>query len=139
MKHAAEWLSDFAEIVVTGDGTRISELFDEGGFWRDYLPFGWSLQTIEGRKAIAQFGSNHGATTGFEGVQFEGKPCDNEGFFRFQTKEGLGKGYVNVEDDLCTSLFTMLNDLPHKCDKATKETSPYVLVVGGGQAGLALG
>ncbi len=139
MKHAAEWLSDFAKIVVTGDGTRISELFDEGGFWRDYLPFSWSLQTIEGRKAIAQFGSNHGATTGFEGVHFEGKPCDNEGFFRFQTNEGLGRGYVYVEDDLCTTLFTMLNDLPHKCDKATKETSPYVLVVGGGQAGLALG
>ena len=46
MKHAAEWLSDFAEIVGTGNGKSISELFSKGGFWRDYLPFGWSLQTI---------------------------------------------------------------------------------------------
>ena len=139
MKYAAEWLSDFTEIVATGDGTRISELFAEGGFWRDYLPFGWSLQTIEGRKAIAEFGSNYGAATGFEGVQFEGKTSDNEGFFRFQTKEGLGRGYLYVEDNLCTRLFTMLNDLLHKGDRSAKETSPYVLVIGGGQAGLALG
>ncbi|MCY3727112.1 MAG: NAD(P)/FAD-dependent oxidoreductase [Paracoccaceae bacterium] len=139
MKHAADWLSDFVEIVATGNGTNISELFVEGGFWRDYLSFGWSLQTIEGREAIAKFGSDYGAITSFKAVQFEGKPDRNEGFFRFQTGDGLGRGYLNVEDGLCTTLFTMLNDLPHKSDKGTKETSPYVLVVGGGQAGLALG
>ena len=139
MKHAADWLSDFVEIVATGNGTNISELFIEGGFWRDYLSFGWSLQTIEGREAIAKFGSDYGAITSFKAVQFEGKPDRNEGFFRFQTGDGLGRGYLNVEDGLCTTLFTMLNDLPHKSDKGTKETSPYVLVVGGGQAGLALG
>lgn len=139
MKHAADWLSDFVEIVATGNGTNISELFVEGGFWRDYLSFGWSLQTIEGREAIAKFGLDYGAITSFKAVQFEGKPDRNEGFFRFQTGDGLGRGYLNVEDGLCTTLFTMLNDLPHKSDKGTKETSPYVLVVGGGQAGLALG
>ncbi len=139
MKHAADWLSDFVEIVATGNGTNISELFVEGGFWRDYLSFGWSLQTIEGHKAIAKFGSDYGAITGFKAVQFEGKPSENEGFFQFQTRDGLGRGYLNVEDGLCTTLFTMLNDLTHKSDTEAQESSPYVLVVGGGQAGLALG
>ncbi|MCY4185168.1 MAG: NAD(P)/FAD-dependent oxidoreductase [Rhodobacteraceae bacterium] len=139
MKHAADWLAGFAEIVATGNGADISELFIEGGFWRDYLSFGWSLQTIEGRKDIAKFGSDYGAITGFEAVQFEGKPEDNEGFFRFQTRDGLGRGYLNLQDGLCTTLFTMLNDLPHKSDRGTQETTPFVLIVGGGQAGLALG
>ena len=139
MKHAADWLSDFVEIVAAGNGTNISELFAEGGFWRDYLSFGWSLQTIEGREAIAKFGSDYGAITGFKAVQFEGKPDGNEGFFRFQTRDGPGRGYLYVEDGLCTTLFTMLSDLMHKSDTETQESSPYVLVVGGGQAGLALG
>ncbi len=139
MKHAAEWLSDFAEIVGTGNGKSISELFSKGGFWRDYLPFGWSLQTIEGRKDIAKFGSKYGAITGFEGVSFEGNPDDNEGFFRFQTRDGPGRGYVYLEDGLCSTLFTMMNNLSHECTKTAGETSPFVLVIGGGQAGLALG
>lgn len=144
MMSVSDWLADFARMSGAGNGADISESFVKGGFWRDYLPFGWTLQTLEGRQAIAEFSAARGPETNIQDVKFEGGRDDQDGFFRFRTRDGNGRGHIRMQDGLCTTLFTMLEDLHGKTDLQSRkqnasETEPFVLIVGGGQGGLALG
>lgn len=137
---AGEWLNAFSAAASKGDGAAVASLFQEDCYWRDYLPFGWTLQTIEGRADIASFAAKHGKTTGFTAPVFEGRTDDSEGFFRFQTSEGQGRGYLRLSEDRCSTLFTMLTDLSDADVKSSDpDDDPFVLIVGGGQGGLALG
>jgi putative flavoprotein involved in K+ transport len=136
---AQSWLSQFTLAVndaATGD---IADLFAPYGFWRDYLPFGWTLQTIEGREAIAQFGARTGPRSGLRDVIFEGGPDAEEGFFRFAVEAGHGRGYLRMSGGVCETLFTQLDDLTSRPSQPRNPYAPFVLVVGGGQGGLALG
>ncbi len=137
---AGAWLDAFSAAAGKGDDIAVASLFQEDCYWRDYLPFGWTLQTIEGRSNIAKFAVKHGATTGFAAAVFEGGADDEEGFFRFQTSEGQGRGYLRLNNGQCSTLFTMLTDLDDAGVKSTDpDEEPFVLIVGGGQGGLALG
>lgn len=133
------WLTQFARLCAAGHGKAIGEMFDKNGFWRDYLPFGWTLQTHEGREAIAAFGAAHGPEADFQDPVFEGGPEDTEGFFRFTTTDGPGRGYLRMNNVTCHTLFTQLDGLTHRLETQNTPSDPYVLVVGGGQGGLALG
>lgn len=137
MTHALDWLTTFAENARAGDGTRVANTFLPNGFWRDYLPFGWTLQTLEGREAISDFAKRHGPIADFQNPVFEGSPDDAEGLFRFETTDGPGRGHIRLENGLCKTLFTMLDGLSAPAPVTTD--TPFVLVVGGGQGGLALG
>lgn len=136
MTTAQTWLDRFATLCKSGDANAIAQMFETNGFWRDYLPFGWDLQTLEGRDAIGDFGAQYGPLAEFHDPRFEDSPNAQEGFFRFQTKDGSGRGYIRLQDGQCKTLFTMLDGLsiPHHHDDDT-----FVLIVGGGQGGLALG
>lgn len=103
------------------------------GFWRDYLPFGWTLQTIEGPDAIAEFGVQTGPTSGFEIPAFEGQSDETEGFFRFVTSDGPGRGYIRLENGSCKTVFTQLDSLTNTPNLSAGAAEPYVLIVGGGQ------
>lgn len=73
----------------------------------------------------------------------------SEGAFTFKTRLGRGRGYIRLDDGVCTTLFTSLDELNNVAasdsvqpadESAQSESSePFVLVVGGGQSGLALG
>jgi len=139
MMAASNWLSAFKEMLERGDGASVSRTFSPDGFWRDYLPFGWTLQTMEGRGAIARLGAEHGPQTRFRNPVFEGEPEDTEGFFRFETADGPGCGHIRLEGERCTTLFTMLDGLHESPRTGATSSDPFVLVVGGGQGGLALG
>lgn len=140
MTSASDWLQAFAQMSRCGNGDGISKSFAATGFWRDYLPFGWTLQTLEGRQDIAEFATAHGPKTDFTDVDFEGSTQDKEGFFSFQTHDGCGRGYIRMEAEHCQTLFTMLDDIQEKpYTKTRSDTNPDVLIVGGGQGGLALG
>lgn len=137
---ATEWLAAFANNSGVGDGEGVADSFADECYWRDYLPFGWTLQTLEGRQAIADFARERGPKTRLGKVRFEGAPDDKQGLFSFQTTDGPGRGHIRIEDGLCTTLFTMLDGFHEPV--ASEETSyndPSVLIVGGGQGGLALG
>ena len=136
--NAANWLSSFAVDASNGDGAAIANAFLPDGFWRDYLPFGWTLQTLEGRDAIQAFADERAQATSFQNPVFEGRSDDAEGFFRFETRHGPGRGHIRMDDGLCKTLFTMLDAL-HETSFAKQSDAPFVLVVGGGQGGLALG
>lgn len=138
MSGASNWLTTFADQLACGDGASVAETFQSDGFWRDYLPFGWTLQTLEGRADIEAFALKYGSQTEFRDPVFEGGPDDQEGFFRFETRDGPGRGYLRLEDGLGKTLFTMLDGLGNTTS-ADASDDPFVLVVGGGQGGLALG
>ena len=137
MGSASDWLRAFAGFTAQGDGAALAQSFVPDGFWRDYLPFGWTLQSLEGRAAIRDFCATRGPGAQFRNPVFEGAPDEAEGFFRFETAEGTGRGYIRLRDGLCHTLFTQLEDLHEAPGHA--DDSPFVLVVGGGQGGLALG
>jgi len=139
MTSVSQWLRDFQVMTAQGDAGGIAQAFHDSGFWRDYLPFGWTLQTLEGSDAISAFGAKYGPKTGFTGPVFEGEPEDTEGFFRFQTKDGQGRGYIQLKDGRCSTLFTMLNGLSAVPRQTKASEQPFVLIVGCGQGGLALG
>jgi len=132
-----EWLDRLTAALSAGDAEGIAALFADTCFWRDYLPFGWTLQTLEGRDAITRFGVRHGPTVGLTDAHVEDAADGEEGFFRFATRDGTGRGHIRLDAGRCTTLFTMLDALdgPPVADT----TAPSVLVVGGGQGGLALG
>lgn len=138
MGGASDWLSLFAESASRGDGAGIAQGFLPDGHWRDYLPFGWTLQTLEGRAEIAAFGARFGARTALRNLSFEGGSDDAEGFFRFDAADGPGRGHIRLEGGRCRTLFTMLDGLHGKAP-ADQSGDPFVLVAGGGQGGLALG
>ena len=139
MGAAQSWLNAFQKSVVDGDANEIARLFVSDAFWRDYLPFGWTLQTIEGRDAIAEFGVQTGPASSFESPVFEGQSDETEGFFRFVTSDGPGRGHIRLENGSCKTLFTQLDNLTTTSNLSAEAADPYVLIVGGGQGGLALG
>lgn len=135
----SQWLSSFQQACETGDASTATSLFHEDGQWRDYLPFSRSLKTVEGSNEIADFVTHHGAASQFSKIHFEGEADEQEGFFRFQCARGPGTGYIRLDGDRCATLFTSLDDLA-SFDHADESgnTDPFVLIVGGGQSGLAL-
>lgn len=136
---AKPWLSKFNKAVAAGNADDIAALFAPNGFWRDYLPFGWTLQTLEGREEISAFGARTGPSVGLRDVVFEGDADASEGFFRFAVASGTGRGYLRMSDSVCETLFTQLDDLEGARTGQSNPYAPFVLVVGGGQGGLALG
>ncbi|MEM6620054.1 MAG: NAD(P)/FAD-dependent oxidoreductase [Pseudomonadota bacterium] len=141
MTDAAAWLSRFETLARMGNGVALAETFAPESYWRDYLPFGWTLQTREGRAAIADLASAKGPATDLRDLEFEGDPGDTEGFFRFNTVDGPGRGHVRLEKGRGFTLFTMLDGLSDAAPQnaLAKADAPEVLIVGGGQCGLALG
>ena len=136
---AKAWLARFTETIAGGNATDIARLFAPDGFWRDYLPFGWTLQTLEGQQEIGAFGARTGPSAALRDVLFEGDREAIEGFFRFAVASGTGRGYLRMRGGVCETLFTQLDDLLDTPSGKTNSDLPFVLVVGGGQGGLALG
>ncbi|MEL6958787.1 MAG: NAD(P)/FAD-dependent oxidoreductase [Pseudomonadota bacterium] len=136
---AAAWLTQFTDAIHQGRAPDIAALFQPAGFWRDYLPFGGTLQTIEGRDAIAAFGALNGPAARLSEVVFEDGAEAQAGFFSFSVSDGKGRGYLRCTDGLCETLFTQLDDLAVRPQAKPTEDAPFVMVVGGGQGGLALG
>ncbi len=162
-----QWAAKFATTLEQDDVESAVALFAEAGAWRDVLAFTWTIRTFEGSNAIGALLLEKLAKTIPTNWTVEAEPDASEGWLSFETKFGLCKGYVRLENGKALTLFTALQDLhDHEepsgkrrpsglyndddtrnwRDRQTAEQSslgkdqqPYVLVVGGGQGGLALG
>lgn len=138
-----QWLSTFTAACAEGDGSTVASLFTDDGLWRDYLAFDLTLQTIEGRKDIEAFTAAHAASACFTNISVEDATAGDEVAFTFETRLGNGRGYLRFTDGKCSTLLTSMLDfsnLETRVAAAEVTTSdPFVLVVGGGQSGLALG
>lgn len=162
-----QWTAKFAETLEKSDLEGASALFAEAGAWRDVLAFTWTIQTFEGRDAICGLLRAKLTNTRPSNWTVEAEPDANEGWLNFETKFGLCKGYVRLENGKALTLFTALQDLHDHEEPSSKrrpsglyddddnrnwrdrqqaeqssfgqDQQPYVLIVGGGQGGLALG
>ena len=161
------WLEKFGAALKAGDGAAAAALFLPDGLWRDYLALGWTLATHEGTEAIAAFASARAPGSGIGSFASDAAPGASEGFITFETAQGRGEGYVRLAGEHCLTLLTALKELkgfeePLRGRRATgvvdetgartwedvrhddveqwtESNPPYVLVIGAGQGGLALG
>jgi putative flavoprotein involved in K+ transport len=162
----SDWINALNTSMVSNDPSAVGALFTDGGFWRDFLALGWTLQTLEGRAQIEKFVAQTAKGAEFRADSLADADA-TEGFILFQTKQGRGRGFVRLEDGKCLTLLTVLEELKGhplplrerrrsglmaepdkgnwkeqfaaKTDAYAAGDDPYVLIVGGGQGGLALG
>lgn len=163
----SEWIEDFGAALLASDAEAVGGLFAETCFWRDLLAFTWDIRTIEGRTAIVAMLRERLCTVGETCWSLEdgADPSASEGFIRFETRLGRGRGHVRLVEGACLTLLTCLEELKgHEEPRGTRrpsgfpadargnwqqrldaerrelgvERQPYVLIVGGGQGGLGL-
>ncbi len=161
------WLDKFGAALKAGDGAAVAGLFLPAGLWRDYLTLGWTLATHEGTDAIAAFVNARVPGSGIGALASDAAPGASEGFINFETAMGRGEGYVRLVGEQCFTLLTALKELKgfeeplrgrrhsgvvdetgqrtwedvrhDDVEQWNEANPPYVLVIGAGQGGLALG
>ena len=159
------WLESFAAALAGGKDAGAADLFQPGGYWRDLLAFTWNIGTCEGRQAIGRMLHENLARTQPAHFQvLDGYPVagPDEAWFSFETAAGRGIGHVRLREGSAWTLLTALRELkgheesarnrrPHGVEPSWSERrkreaaelgivrQPYVLIVGGGQGGIALG
>ncbi|HEU0258558.1 MAG TPA: NAD(P)/FAD-dependent oxidoreductase [Burkholderiales bacterium] len=123
-------------------------MFEPEGFWRDLVSFTWNIRTCEGRGEIkAMLAARLGDV---RPRNFQAKSAE---WFSFETALGRGVGHLRLREDRCWTLLTTLQELKGHEEKAGPNRlklpvpraqglgiaeQPYVLIIGGGQGGIAL-
>ena len=157
---AAEWLRRFGSALEKGDINAAADMFEPEGFWRDLVALTWNLKTCEGRAEIKAMLA--ATLAGARPRNFAARSAE---WFTFETAVGRGVGHMRFRDKgrHCWTLLTTLQELKGFEEKAgaQRETGilqgqtwldkriqesaelgvvrqPYVLIVGGGQGGIAL-
>jgi putative flavoprotein involved in K+ transport len=148
---ASRWIEIFAAALARGDAKAAAERFEPDGYWRDLVAFTGTLQTSEGRASIQSTLQRTlpGASPTTWTLIGE-SPARDGILFRFDTRRGRGIGHLRLRDGRAWTLLTALRELkgheeaagPRRAhyvrhDSGTAE--PYVVIIGGGQGGIALG
>ena len=166
-KTLTRWLVRFETALAKNDIDAAAALFAEECYWRDLVAFTWNLRTCEGRVEIqAMLAATLAKTTplNFTLRTSEG----DEGWFSFETATGRGIGHLRLKDEKCWTLLTTLQELKGFEERAGRSRplglehgaiagrkswlerreeeqstlgttkQPYVVIVGGGQGGIAL-
>ncbi len=164
-----DWLDRFGAAVANGDADGAAALFGAECYWRDLLAFTWNIKTMEGRADIATALRATLGTTRPVGWQVRERDSDDSAWISFDTASGVCTGRITLRDGAGFVLFTALADLKghaeprgatrplglvHRADRQRQTwaerrarevngfetgTQPYVVIIGGGQGGLALG
>jgi putative flavoprotein involved in K+ transport len=147
---AARWLELFSSALSRGDMNEAAELFEPDGYWRDLVAFTGTLHTAEGRAAIhTRLGLALAAASPTTWELIGESPARDGQLFRFTTRTGRGIGHLRLREGRAWTFLTALRELKgheeragarraHYVEPETR-AQPYVLVVGGGQGGIALG
>jgi putative flavoprotein involved in K+ transport len=147
----AQWLERFSAALSRGDVKEAAELFEPDGYWRDLVAFTWTLHTSEGRGAIRETLERTLAGAAPTTWELIGESPARDGYLlRFGTREGRGIGHLRLRDGRAWTLLTALRELkgreepagarrPLYASTAKHTGEPHVLIVGGGQGGIALG
>ena len=160
-----EWLAEFASALKRSDIDAATALFADDCYWRDLVAFTWNIVTLESRSAMAEMLETRLGDVKPDSFVLSGRP----GWFTFETAQGRGTGHVRLKDGKAWTFFTALLELKgfeekkgpsrehgtqhgafrdrvtwtdrRKADakELGYDRQPYVLVIGGGQGGIALG
>jgi putative flavoprotein involved in K+ transport len=163
----SSWLDKFGKALAQGNITAATELFEPGGYWRDLVSFTWNIKTCEGRGEVKAMLAARLAETKPAAWKVRGQPVSTNGvtesWFTFETVVGRGFGHVRLRGKHCWTLLTTLQELKGFEEKAGAQREsgvlhgknwlemreqesaelgllrqPYVVIVGGGQGGIAL-
>lgn len=119
------WLERAKRAFETPDVETFTSLFDEDGFWMDYLAFTWRYRTFEGHEAIRAAAEKTLASHPIRSVSVSRERARPrlarrsganvlEGFFDYETTRGFGTGYVRLrlhDDGSDPSVWIMLTTL----------------------------
>ena len=161
------FLAALERALAAGDAAGAAGLFGAECYWRDLAALTWNIHTAEGRDAItAMLSATQARPGGF--VIESTADTGEEGWLTFETATGRGRGHVKLVDGHGFSILTALQELKGFEEKqgATRpegvewgarrgrvtwlerrarevaelghSVQPYVLIVGGGQGGIAL-
>ena len=163
---AQRWLESFSAALARADLDAAAALFEPDGYWRDLVAFTWNIETAEGRAAIRStlertLGHASPTTWTMNGEMSGPSPAGDGHFFRFETRTGRGIGHLRLREGRAWTLLTALRELkgfeeasgprrahgvePSWSERRKQEAAelgthrqPHVLIVGGGQGGIAL-
>ena len=167
-KQAARWLEKFAAALAHADIDAACRLFAADGFWRDLVAFTWNIRTCEGREEIqamlaatlttaapfafvlrtcdadgAWFSFETRAGRGIGYLRLKGERCWTllttlQELKGFEEKAGRHRE-PGVDHGVIVGRRTWLeNRQATESEYASGERQPYVVIVGGGQGGIAL-
>ena len=134
----ADWLQKFSSALERGDINAAAALFEPDGFWRDLVSFTWNIKTCEGRAEIKAMLAARLAEVKPRNFVPKGE------WFTFETEVGRGVGHLRLRGKQAWTLLTTLQELKGFEEKrengipASAGMTPYVVIVGGGQGGIAL-
>jgi putative flavoprotein involved in K+ transport len=138
-----DWLQQFGAALERGEIDAAAGLFEPDGFWRDLVSFTWNLKTCEGRAEIKAM-----LAARLAGVKPRNFVAKSNDWFSFETAVGRGIGHLRLRGEHAWTLLTTLQELKgfeerrEEMRRSSSEPSPaqapFVLIVGGGQGGIAL-
>ena len=109
---AEDWLDAFASALGRGEG---ADLFGEPCWWRDLLPFTFTLGTVEGRGRVARLVADRAGLARPANWRLTGPAQVSggliEAWFAFDCALGPAVGCVRLEGGRARHLYTALVDL----------------------------
>ncbi|MET9631894.1 NAD(P)/FAD-dependent oxidoreductase [Lentzea sp. NPDC006480] len=142
-----DWLTRFESALKARDAEVVSALFAPESYWRDLVAFTWNIKTAERREEIADLAK--ACDVGPSGFRVTEPPVEHDGvteaWLEFETSVGRGKGHLRLTSEGAYTLLTTLEELKGFEERRPVHASPeqqhepYVVVIGGGQGGIALG
>ena len=144
---ATRWLESFAQALSQGDLRAAADLFVPECYWRDLVAFAWDIRTHEGRDEIGRALKATLARTKPTNWRLTNHPAnEGESWFAFETAAGRAVGHLRLREGRAYTLLTALRTLhahPERPGKREPDLGvmrqPEVVIVGGGQGGIALG
>ena len=136
-----DWLHKFGTALERGDINAAAGLFEPDGFWRDLIAFTWNIKTCEGHAEIKAM-----LAATLKGVAPVKLSHQGGEWFSFETALGRGIGHLRLRGKHAWTLLTALQELKGFEERREEPRLPstealpstYVLIVGGGQGGIAL-
>ncbi|GAA2089700.1 hypothetical protein GCM10009823_05660 [Brevibacterium salitolerans] len=109
------WLSALDEALTAGDADAAAELFEEDGYWRDFVAFTWNLRTLEGREEIRQMLRAQLAHVAPSGWRLDEPATEADGvteaWIRFETGVSRGWGHLRLREGRAWTLLTTMQEL----------------------------
>jgi len=121
----------FSTALQKGDSSAAAQMFDPGGFWRDFVSFTWNLKTMEGHDEIAAMldATLEHVKPGNWQLVGDATEADGivEGWITFDTAVASGEGHIRLNDAGCWTLLTTMKSLNGFEEKAGRSREAGVV------------